>query len=419
VKHPSSLKEIVENGLCLGCGLCQSVAGPDRVEMDWVDPPGRLRPRILRPLDEATEKAILASCPGALLDEPLDPKRHGHEAREDPSFGPWIRAWKGHASDPEVHRMASSGGALTALGLYLIETGEVDFIYHVTADEERPMRSRSHVSTTREDVLAGAGSRYGPVAPLDRFVEQLDKGKPFAVIGKPCDISGVHNMRKIDPRVDELLKYTMAFSCGTFADLQCSRWMLERVGFPGGQEGEENLSLYRYRGYGCPGPTRAVDKEGKVYDEKYLSFWYGNHGWTHQFRCKICADPTGEATDISVADAWPGGGPTEEEWGGYSMFISRTPRGDALMQAAIDAAVVTVEVDDIKTLYDVQPHQAVKKQGINARLKAIEDSGSPGPVFHNMRLDQAQAQNDQEFFDSNHEGTRVRIEKGVNRERLA
>ncbi len=419
MRHPSNLTEIVENGLCLGCGLCQSVAGPDRVEMGWVDPPGRLRPRILKPLDVATEQAILDSCPGALLDEPLDPERHDPRAGEDPSFGPWIRVWQGHAADPEIHHMASSGGALSALGVYLVESGKVDFIYHVRSDDKRPMRSRSHVSTTRQDVLDGAGSRYGPVAPLDRFVEQLDKDKPFAVIAKPCDISGVNNMRKVDPRVNELVKYTLAFSCGTFADLQCSRWMLERVGFPGGQKGEGNISLFRYRGYGCPGPTRAVDKLGNVYDESYLDFWYGPHGWTHQFRCKICADPTGEATDISVADAWPGGGPTEDEWGGTSAFISRTAAGDALMQEAIDAGAVTVEPADMDLLYNVQPHQAVKKQGINARLQAIADADGIGPVFRNVRLHEAQAQQDEAFYESNREGTRQRIEKGVNRERLA
>ncbi|MBN34084.1 MAG: coenzyme F420 hydrogenase [Rhodospirillaceae bacterium] len=419
MKHPSSLRDIVESGLCVGCGLCQSVAGKHRAEMAWVDPPGRLRPRILEPLDEATEDAVLQSCPGVLLDEPLDPERHGPEATEDPSFGPYIRVWKGHAADPEIHHLGSSGGALSALGVYLIESDEIDFVYHLKADEERPMRSRSHVSTSRSDVLAGAGSRYGPSALLDRFVEQLDKGRPFAVIGKPCDISGVHNMRKLDPRVDELVKYTLAFSCGTFADLQCSRWMLERVGFPGGQDGEDNLSLFRYRGYGCPGPTRAVDKDGNVYDEAYLTFWYGKQGWTHQFRCKICADPTGEATDISVADAWPGGGPTEEEWGGYSTFISRTARGDSLIQAAIEAGVVIVEERDMALMYDVQPHQAAKKQGLNARLKAIEDSGMMGPVFRNLRLNEAQAQRDQEYYGRNYEGTRTRIEQGVSRERLA
>ena len=153
MRHPRSLQEIVENGLCLGCGLCQSVAGPDRVVMAWVDPPGMLRPRILAPLDRATEDTILASCPGVRLDEPMTAERHGPDAREDATFGPWIRAWKGHAADPEINHMASSGGALTALGIYLLESGKVDFICHVSADEKQPMRTRSHVSTSRDDVL--------------------------------------------------------------------------------------------------------------------------------------------------------------------------------------------------------------------------------------------------------------------------
>lgn len=417
--HPRTLREIVENGLCLGCGLCRSVAGPDKVEMGWVDPPGRLRPRILKELDRATEDAILATCPGVLLDEPVSAERHGPEAKEDPAFGPWIRAWKGHASDPEINHKASSGGTLTALAAWLVESGKVDFVLHVKADEERPMRTRRHVSTSRAEVLEGMGSRYGPAAPLVDFVEQLDKGRPFAVVAKPCDISGINNMRRTDPRVNDLVRYTFAFSCGTFADLQCSRWMLERVGFPGGQEGEENLSLYRYRGHGCPGPTRAVDKQGKAYDESYLDFWYGPHGWTHQFRCKICADPTGEMADVTVADAWEGGGPTEEEWGGESLVVSRTMAGDALVEEALAAGVVTLRPDDVSTLYRVQPHQVTKKAGINARLAAIAESGYPGPVFRNVRLDAAQALRDGTFHEKNREGTRLRIQRGVNRERLA
>ena len=419
MRHPETLREIVENGLCLGCGLCQSVAGPDKVVMGWVDPPGLLRPRILAPLDRATADAILATCPGVRLDEPMTPERHGPDAREDATFGPWIRAWKGHAADPAINHMASSGGALTALGIFLLESGKMDFICHVAADENAPMRTVSHISTNREDVLRAAGSRYGPAAPLERFVEMLDLGRPFAVIGKPCDISGVHNMRRHDPRVDALVRYTLAFSCGTFAPLDTSRALLERQGFPGGAGGEENLSLFRYRGYGCPGPTRAVDRQGRIYDETYQEFCYGPAGWPHQFRCKLCADPTGEATDLSVADAWEGGGPSGEEWGGENMFISRTPKGDALMEEAIAAGVLAVEPDDMATMYRVQPHQAVKKQGLNARLAATGDSGYPVPDFRSVRLDAAQAQRDGAFHEKNYQGTKLRIQRGVNRERLA
>ena len=364
MNHPRNLREIVENGLCLSCGLCQSIAGADRVRMDWVDPPGRLRPRILEPLDDATEKAILRGCPGAFLDEPLDPERHGPDAREDPSFGPWIGVWKGHASDPGIHHMGSSGGALSALGVYLVESGKVDFVYHVKADENRPMRSRSHVSTNRAEVLEGAGLALRTRRPARSPPRAARQGQ--ALRG---DRQAVRHLR--NPQHARARPARRRSWCATRwpspAELSRiwsgSRWMLGRVGFPGGENGEDNLSLFRYRGYGCPGPTRAVDKDGNVYDETYLYFWYGPHGSTHQFRCKICADPTGEATDVSVADAWPGGEPTEEEWGGYSIFVSRTPRGDALMRDAIADGALTVEDDDIAAMYESQPHQAVKKQG--------------------------------------------------------
>ena len=89
------------------------------------------------------------------------------------------------------------------------------------------------------------------------------------------------------------------------------------------------------------------------------------------------------------------------------------------MREAIDEGVLAVEEHGIELMYDVQPHQAVKKQGLNARLKAIRDSGFPEPVFRNLRLDEAQAQRDRRFFDDNYEGTRARIGKGANRERLA
>ncbi len=414
MRHPQNLQEIVEHGLCIGCGLCQSLASPEHVQMQWVEPPGRLRPRILKPLDAETQRRILLSCPGVGLDEPVDPQRNAG-ASVDSCFGPWIRVWKGHATNTEINHRASSGGGLSALGVYLIESGEVDFILHVGASEQRPMRTERKLSFTRAEVLAGAGSRYGPSSPLIDFTEQLDKGRPFAVIGKPCDVSAVHSLRRIDPRVNACVRYTLTFSCGTFGDLQCSRWMLERQGVPGG---ENNLSQFRYRGYGCPGPTRAVTRDGAIYDESYTDFWYGPHRWTHQFRCKICPDPCGEMADISITDAWPGGTPTEEEWGGNCLIISRTARGDTLVQRAIDDQILSLQASDIQAIHDCQPHQVIKKQGIKSRLRAIEETDSLGPVFVNLRLDEAAAQQNDEFHERNYAGTRQRIEQGINRELL-
>ena len=58
MNHPTSLQEIVENGLCLGCGLCQSVAGPDNTTVD-VPIKVRCTPEVLFITDNGDVRADL------------------------------------------------------------------------------------------------------------------------------------------------------------------------------------------------------------------------------------------------------------------------------------------------------------------------------------------------------------------------
>ena len=39
----NNLSDIVDNGLCIGCGLCQSIAGKDKIEVSMTSK-GRLEP---------------------------------------------------------------------------------------------------------------------------------------------------------------------------------------------------------------------------------------------------------------------------------------------------------------------------------------------------------------------------------------
>jgi len=40
----NNLNDIVDNGLCIGCGLCQSIAGKDKIEVSMTSK-GRLEPK--------------------------------------------------------------------------------------------------------------------------------------------------------------------------------------------------------------------------------------------------------------------------------------------------------------------------------------------------------------------------------------
>jgi len=89
------------------------------------------------------------------------------------------------------------------------------------------------------------------------------------------------------------------------------------------------------------------------------------------------------------------------------------------MREAHDKGVLHLDASGIGAMYECQPHQAVKIQGMEARLSAIEQENQIGPRFRNLRLSEAAADTDTEFQDRNREGTRARIHKDVNREPLA
>src|SRR5262245_59080092 len=107
---PKTLGDVVDWGLCVGCGACAYACKRGGVRMVHVEHEG-FRPVFDDPAcRECTE--CISICPGARVDGNLEigalPKRE----QADHEFGPTLEIWEGWASDPEVRYKASSGGLL-------------------------------------------------------------------------------------------------------------------------------------------------------------------------------------------------------------------------------------------------------------------------------------------------------------------
>jgi coenzyme F420 hydrogenase subunit beta len=406
-----SLRSIVEQGLCMGCGLCQSVAGDERVRMRMRGECGE-RPTVIEALDESTLATIDMVCPGIHC-EGVGAEPSAPEIQIDPLWGPTVWMATGHATDEQVRFHASSGGALSALGKYLLDSGEVEFILHVAASHSEPARSVAQLSFTTLQVMEASGSRYGPAAPLIDFKAVLGRGRPFAFIGKPCDISAIRNYARLDARVDELLRYTLNFFCGGVSEFRKTLDYVRKVGLS-----EPEISHLRYRGDGCPGPMVMKSGAGQVFNFDYNEMWEDENRWQLQFRCKICPDSIGERADVTVADVWPGGKPDTEGLG-FNGFITRTPRGARLMEAAVRARAITLTEDlDFDGLELAQGSHSRRKQGLASRLRALRDAGMMVPRFEGLRLDVADAMLDDTERRNNYDGMRERLQRGDHREAI-
>ncbi|WP_394764239.1 Coenzyme F420 hydrogenase/dehydrogenase, beta subunit C-terminal domain [Phenylobacterium sp.] len=324
---------------------------------------------------------IAETCPGAVVAAwPTVPNRH-------PVWGPYHSIYAGHAVDSDVRHKGSSGGAVTALAVHALDSGLVDRVVHVTANPKDPAGNLVCCSTNVADVIEGAGSRYVSSSPLADIERVLADGGSAAFIGKPCDVSALRRLALIDPRVDAHIPLMMAFFCAGIP----SRRAVERV-LAALDVAPEDLATFRYRGNGWPGKATATTCDGRVAQMTYEESWGRYLSKDVQFRCKICPDAVGGVADIACADAWYGGEtgyPTFDELDGRSLIVSRTARGEQVLDAAVAGKAVLIEPLAITEIDLMQPSQAQRKYAVRARMAALSVTMQPRPRIQGLSVEAA------------------------------
>jgi coenzyme F420 hydrogenase subunit beta len=377
------LATIVTHGLCAGCGLCESLAGRDRVEMT-ITSYGQIRPVTKAPIEEATMAAIRAVCPGIRIEGP-DPANAGKSGRMDPVYGPIRTLHRGWACDPDLRYRAAAGGGMSALSIYLLETRAVDAILHVRASKEEPLLTDAQISRSREEVISGAQSRYGPAAPLVHVHRLLDEGCRFAVAAKPCDVAAIRNLALIDPRVDAQIPYLITNFCGGVPTVHTARKIVKHFGVEA-----DDVETFRWRGEGWPGPTHIGTKRGIVHELSYDFVWYDPSApWTYdmQYRCKICPDAIGELSDVACPDGWvmEEGKPVHKESPGQNVFVARTAKGEKLVADAAAAGAIELAPIAFEEFAAMHADHRPRKIEWPARVLALRLSAEPVPRFKRLR----------------------------------
>ena len=401
----NSLSDITENGLCIGCGICQSIAGNENISISMTEK-GRLEPKENKPLNNEIFDKIKKTCPGVIV-EGLPKEAIANKSKYDLVWGYYLSLFYAWSTDKDIRFKSSTGGLLNGLSLYLLESKKVRFILHTGTDPKQPMRSVSRYSYNKQELLnSGSCSRYGPSSPLDKFNEALNKNEPFAFVGKPCDISAIRQLSKIDRRVNELCKYLLTLVCGGFGEFTKSQDFIDSFNVK-----EEELSIFRYRGYGNPGKMYIKTNSGEEHDKEYNSFWGEESTWRVPFRCKICPDAIGDSSDLAALDTWPGGSPVGEDEG-FNAAIIRTKKGYDLVHDARDAGYIKIgnhlKIEDIN---DFQPHQVSKKKAVYARHQGMKNRNRPTLNTKNLRIKELYDLNTKEFNENEAKGISSRLTK--------
>lgn len=374
----SPLDEVVSAGLCTGCGACAYLQ-PAEIRMTDVRDAGK------RPVPVNTADKRLAdgdgikACPGIRLEHDYDDRDPALKRELMAGWGPVRTVFEGYSSDTTLRHGGSSGGAASALALFALEVQGFKGVLHTAARQDVPYLNETVVSRTQADLTQRTGSRYAPASPCDGLNEIERADGPFMMIAKPCDIAAAQRARKLRGALDQNLAITVAFFCAGTPSTAGTLAMLKAMGVT---DPSQLVSL-RYRGNGWPGLATAIwrnadGSEGRS-ELTYQQSWGSILSKHVQWRCRLCADHTGEFADISVGDPWYRAIQPGEA--GSSLIVTRTEKGASFVRAAIASGYLVASEVDPALLPASQPSLLKTRGAMWGRIAGIRLVGGRGPRY--------------------------------------
>ncbi len=163
-------KEIIDVGLCQGCGLC--VGYCKHVEMETLRP--ILKDYCILERDGQKCGKCYENCPQVIQKKFKEIHPKG--------------IYSLRSKDSEILEKASSGGFVTTIAKHLLKEKDLSKIVMVQNIDDLPKAS---IVTNPDDVVQKAGVVYGRSGVLQTLVEETGEDfEPLGIIGVPCEIRG-------------------------------------------------------------------------------------------------------------------------------------------------------------------------------------------------------------------------------------
>ena len=233
-----------------------------------------------------------------------------------------------HASDLCLSTGGQSGGAVTALLKFALESGAVDCVIVAGSSADAPWEPIPVIVTKEniQDLYGSQRTKYFPSSMIVALSEAIkERGfKKIAITILPCQAHGLYNLEKMIPnkllRGVKIIKIGM-FCFGTYWGNQFLDWLQRKHNIHPNEIKRMKLDRRNFSIEANSG--KHVSGERK----KIMKFMLQS--------CEYCEDFTNVLSDISVGAT---GSPP-----GWSTFIVRTAEGLSLLQAAEEAKFLVVE----------------------------------------------------------------------------
>lgn len=343
---------------CVGCGACEIACEYNAITICFNRRAGLQIPVVDENICTTCGKCI-SVCFGALTSAVTN------NVNDSSIKGVVLSSFEGYASDQKTRYHASSGGVVTSLLQYIMDTKLIDGTLVVRIYRGNPPIALTYVARNSKEIKESMGSKYSPVY-IAKALRNLKEGEKYAFVGTPCQIYAVKKLYNLG-RIKGAFEVFIGLLCGGVPNSNAINFLIQRFG-----RDEGKVQYIRYRGNGWPGRMKLQIANQNTVECSYLDYWPQISPWFNLNRCMTCVSGLNLEADISCGDFWL---PErlEADTRGTSIVFSRSPKGKEIIELARKAGYVELAPVSKFLAYKSQRGlERGKLRKLQARLRVLD-----------------------------------------------
>lgn len=379
---PAVIENVVNNDLCIGCGICVYKCPSKALEMQW-DKFGFLVPELTS--DCNLNGDCLTVCPfnpkpekEVQTENELAEKFITNSSKSHPKIGKYNGIYAGFSDDFRL--TSSSGGIATYIFKELLKQKIVSYIFSVKESEKPGIHYEYTVIKNTSDLLNASKTKYFPVTLGTVMPKIHELNGKVAIVGVACFIKAIRLAQYNEPALKEKIPFLVGIICGGVKSRLFTEYLASKSGVI-----VENIQKPQFRikdyqstagdySFGCTDKHNL--KESTIKMRTVGDMW--GTGMFKANACDFCDDVTTELADISLGDAWLS--PYNKEGKGTNVIVTRSVLAENLITEGIKNKELTIENLSLERfLISQQGSFNHRHTGLSVRIKQAMKNSLPVP----------------------------------------
>ena len=342
---PRVVTDVVNNDLCIGCGLCVYKC-PNKALGMTLNADGFYIAEKIDSCDDSGE--CIDVCPfnpfpnsKAATEDEIAKEFMDKDLERHPKVGNYVNIYAGYSVN---HRLTSSSGGIATYVLgELLKRGIVDHVFSVNKSEQAGVHYQYSVSSTLEQLTVASKTRYFPVT-LGNVMSEIHRldGR-VAIVGVACFVKAVRLAQMAEYDLKKKIPFIVGIICGGVKSSFYTEYLAGHTGVESNEVKNPNFRIKDVESsasdyaFGC---TSAFDEEERRLKMRSVGDMWGT-GLFKANACDFCDDVTTELADISLGDAWLE--PYVNDGKGTNVVVTRTTLADKIISEGIACSDLVME----------------------------------------------------------------------------